>query len=97
MKIKKIISLSIATFILVLSIFGLCSCGDNTSNSPKIENTRPTFSQISNFKLDNLKKYENSAYQFHLFDDNDEVWVIIELEGKSLIEEYNDCKFVGFL
>ena len=58
MKIKKIISLSIATFILVLSIFGLCSCGDNTSNSPKIENTRPTFSQISNFKLDNLKKYE---------------------------------------
>lgn len=97
MKIKKIISLSIATFILVLSIFGLCSCGDNTSNSPKIENTRPTFSQISNFKLDNLKKYENSAYQFHLFDDNDEVWVIIELEGKSLIEEYNDCKFVGSL
>ena len=46
MKMKKIISLSIATCILFLSIFGLSSCGDSKGSSPKIENTRPTFSQI---------------------------------------------------
>lgn len=55
MKIKKIISLSIATCILFLSIFGLSSCGDSKGSSPKIENTRPTFSQISNFNLNQLK------------------------------------------
>lgn len=37
MKIKKIISLSIATCILFLSIFGLSSCGDSKGSSPKIE------------------------------------------------------------
>ena len=97
MKMKKIISLSIATCILFLSIFGLSSCGDSKGSSPKIENTRPTFSQISNFNLNQLKKYENNLYQSHLFEADDEVWVIVELEGKSLTEEYHACNFMGSL